>query len=396
MSSEFSIKVNQINKHFKSEKGELFSVLKDINFNLKKGETLALIGQNGSGKTTLLKIIAEMLKPTVGSINLFGNVAALIDIDGFFDRELTGRENVIHFLKMNRWTRKAILTVIDEIMEFSGLGNFFERKMKTYSKGMQARLILSTVINLKADLFLIDEVFFAGDMGFIQQLEKRKNELCIQGVSFIIATHNPIEVRSFATECIWIESSEIRLKGKPDDVLLAYQKFMLQKLSQSKKNKFITQLNSPKIDEKESPLVTSILVEQQAKDSFSYLNGFRLRIEYEKTNKELRIFPGLHILDANHRLLCISTAINTSDTLLHSNQTKQIFTFNFPKETLVQGSYFIELFFLRAPFDDLPHLEEVFRFPQLIPLTIHADSQLIFGEDDPQFPLNLKASWTFK
>ncbi len=394
MQNPFSIEVNNINKHFKSEKGELFSVLKDINFSVKRGETLALIGRNGSGKTTLLKIIAEILKPTSGKIKIVGNTAALIDIDGLFERDLTGRENVIHFLKMNGWTSKAIFSIIEEIKTFSGLDAFFERTMKTYSKGMQSRLVLSTALYLKADLFLIDEVFFAGDMRFINQLEKRKNELCKQGVSFIIATHNPIEVNAFANECIWIESAEIQQLGSPEIVLKDYEKFMTNELSHSKKNTLISsQYTQNKVQEKEIDFVKCIQLEQPNKETFSYSNGFSLNIAFQTNDPTLKIYPGVHILDTNRKIICISTALNTRELFTVSSETNHRYVLDFPKETLVQGHYLIELFFLSAPYTDIPHLHEVYRCPEQFPLIVHADSQIVFGEDDPNFPLNLKASW---
>jgi ABC-type polysaccharide/polyol phosphate transport system ATPase subunit len=392
MSEHFSIEAKQLSFHFKGENGKSHPVLNNISFSLKKGKTLALIGRNGTGKTTLLKILAQILKPASGTVKIFGYVAALIDIDGFFEKDLTGRENVKHFLKINGWKFKEIEAILENIKELSGLESYFDSTFKTYSKGMQSRLILSTALQLKAQLFLIDEVFFAGDAGFISQIEDFKNELSQKGVSFIIATHNPEEIKLFANECIWLKDSEIKQKGNPELVLESYNKYIIQELSRSKsKNqvKGIETLNSSKT---KNEFVRVIRVEQPNIDTFSYSNGFSLQIEYELLQPNLEILPGLHILDLNKNILCISNALNSSLKLDNSDNLRKL-KFQFPKELLVQGNYFIELLFLKAPFSDLPHLEEVFKYPTLIPLKIHSDESFVYGEDEPSLPLNFRAIW---
>ena len=392
MSEHFSIEAKQLSFHFKGENGKFHSVLKNISFSLEKGKTLALIGRNGSGKTTLLKILAQILKPTSGTAKIQGNVAAIIDIDGFFDRDLTGRQNVKHFLKINGWKFKEIEDVIEDIIEFSGLANYFDNTFKTYSKGMQSRLILSTALQLKAQLFLIDEVFFAGDAGFISQIERCKNELSQKGVSFIIATHNPEEIKLFANECIWLKDNEIEQKGDPEFVLESYHKFITQELSRSKSKNHVKEIENLSSVITENEFIRVIRVEQPNKDMFSYSNGFSLQIEYEVLQPNLEILPGLHILDLKKRVLCNSTALNSVLKLDDSHKLRKL-KFQFPKELLVQGNYYLELMFLKAPFSDLPHLEEVFKYPTLIPLKIHSDESFIYGEDEPSLPLNFRATW---
>jgi ABC-type polysaccharide/polyol phosphate transport system ATPase subunit len=392
MSEHFSIEAKQLSFHFKGENGKFHPVLKNISFSLEKGKTLALIGRNGSGKTTLLKILAQILKPASGTAKIYGNVAAIIDIDGFFDRDLTGHENVKHFLKINGWKFKEIEAILEDIKELSGLENYFDNTFKTYSKGMQSRLILSTALQLKAQLFLIDEVFFAGDAGFISQIEHHKNDLSQNGVSFIIATHNPEEIKLFANECIWLKDNEIEQKGDPELVLESYNKFITKELSHSKSKNHAKGIETLTASKKENEFVRVIKVDQPNKDTFSYSNGFCLQIEYELLQPNLDILPGLHILDLNKRALCNSTALNSVLKLDDSVNLRKL-KFQFPKELLVQGNYLIELLFLKAPFSDLPHLEEVFKHPTLIPLKIHPDKSFVYGEDEPSLPLNFRATW---
>jgi ABC-type polysaccharide/polyol phosphate transport system ATPase subunit len=392
MSQHFSIEVKQLSFHFKGENGKFHTVLKNISFSLEKGKTLALIGRNGSGKTTLLKILAQILKPASGTAKINGNVAAIIDIDGFFDRDLSGRENVKLFLKINCWKFKEIEAIIEDIKELSGLESYFDNTFKTYSKGMQSRLILSTALHLKAQLFLIDEVFFAGDAVFIHQIELFKNKLSQSGVSFIIATHNPEEVKQFAVECIWLKDSEIKQKGDPELVLESYNKFITQELSRSKSKNYTKEIENLFSVKTENEFIREIKVVQPNKDKFSYSTGFSLQIEYEILQPEINILPGLHILDQSKRILCSSTAFNSS-LKLYKTQNFRCLHFQFPKEILIMGHYFVELIFSKVSYPDLPHQEEVFKYPTLIPLKIHSDESLIYGEDEPSLPLNFRAIW---
>lgn len=393
MSEHFSIEAKQLSFHFIGKNGKFHPVLKNISFSLEKGKTLALIGRNGSGKTTLLRILAQILKPTSGTAKIYGNVAAIIDIDGFFDRDLSGRENVKHFLKINGWKFKEIEDVIENVKELSGLENYFDNTFKTYSKGMQSRLILSVALQLKAQLFLIDEVFFAGDAGFIQQIEIFKNKLSKSGVSFIIATHNPEEVKQFADECIWLKDSEIKIKGNPEFVLESYHKFITQELSRSKSKNYTKEIENLSSVKTENEFIRVIRVEQPNKDTFSYSNGFNLKIEYELLQPNLEILPGLQILDLKKRILCISSAFNSINKSEQSLKKPRTLEFHFPGETLVKGHYFIEIVFSKVAHSELPHLEEVFKFPDLIPLIIYPDKTIIFGEDDPILLVNIKAEW---
>jgi ABC-type polysaccharide/polyol phosphate transport system ATPase subunit len=391
---ELVVYIDDIGKFFQLENGKQITVLENISFSVNRGETVALIGENGSGKTTLLKILAEIIKPSFGVAKIFGKTAALIDIDGFFERDLTGRENVTLFLKMHAWENENIATTLFKIKELSGINDFFDRPLKTYSKGMQSRLILSAALQLKAEVFLIDEVFFAGDEGFIRQIEDKKNELSKKGVSFIIATHNPEEVKMFADRCIWLHENQIKLRGDSETVLGAYHKYLTAKLSRQKGKILHSEQNTKPITRLENDFVKGIKITPIQSDLFSYNYGFQLKIEYEVFKTQNQILLGIQLLDRKKKILCISSVINSK--LENDKQIlgKKTYHFQFPKETLVQGDYFLELLFFKAPYTDLPHLEEVFRFPILTPLKIHPDETFVYGEDDPNFPLNLKANWT--
>lgn len=393
MSEKFSIEAKQLSFHFKGKNGKFHPVLKDISFSLEKGKTLALIGRNGSGKTTLLKILAQILKPTSGTAKIYGNVAAIIDIDGFFDRDLSGRENVKQFLKINGWKSNEIDAILENIKEVSGLKSYFDNIFKTYSKGMQSRLILSTALQLKAQLFLIDEVFFAGDAGFIQQIEIFKNKLSQSGVSFIIATHNPEEVKQFANICIWLHENKIKSIGNPEIVLKEYYKTIIQEISLSKGKIYANENEISNSITYENEFIRVNKIEPLNKENFTYSNGFSLTIEYEQFETKFDILPGIQILDYNKRILCVSSAFNSINKTDLSPNKPRTLKFHFPAETLVQGHYFIEIIFSKVAHHELPHLEEVFKFPDLIPLIIYPEKTIIFGEDDPILLVNIKADW---
>ena len=166
MKNENAIEVNNLSKKYTKKDGSEFWALKDVSFNLKKGETLGIIGANGSGKSTLLKIMSDILKPSHGHAVLHGKVASILDIGTGFHPDLTGNENVFLSGTLMGMSKKEIELVYSELIDFSELSDFINEAVKTYSSGMYMRLAFSIFAYLKPEILILDEVFSVGDVAF--------------------------------------------------------------------------------------------------------------------------------------------------------------------------------------------------------------------------------------
>ena len=203
---------------------EYHEVLKHISLNIKKGETVALIGTNGSGKSTLLKLMTKIYYPTSGTLETNGKLTSLLELGAGFHTEFTGRENIYFNASIFGLTRADIDKRIDEIIEFSELGDFIDNPVRTYSSGMYMRLAFSVAINVQAEILLIDEILAVGDQHFQDKCFNKLIELKKSGKTIVIVTHSMEQVKRFCDRAVWLYKGEIRKDGKVDNVLDEYLK----------------------------------------------------------------------------------------------------------------------------------------------------------------------------
>ena len=209
---------------FNKSNKELFHVLKNINLNIKKGETVALIGVNGSGKSTLLKLITKIIYPTKGEINVKGKLTSLLELGAGFHQDFSGRENIYFNASIFGLTKKEIDKRIDDIIEFSELGDFIDSPVRTYSSGMYMRLAFSVAINVDADILLIDEILAVGDKRFQDKCLNKMLELKKQGKTMVFVSHSIDSVKFLCDRAVWLSNGEIKMDGKTADVLDEYIK----------------------------------------------------------------------------------------------------------------------------------------------------------------------------
>ncbi|MBQ6498058.1 MAG: ABC transporter ATP-binding protein [Bacilli bacterium] len=205
-------------------KNDILHVLKDINLEVKKGETVALIGTNGSGKSTLLKLMTKIIYPNKGTITTDGKLTSLLELGAGFHEDFTGRENIYFNASIFGLTRSEIDKRIDDIIEFSELGDFIDNPVRTYSSGMYMRLAFSVAINVQAEIILIDEILAVGDQHFQDKCFKKLMELKESGKTIVIVTHSMNQVRSICDRAVWLYQGEIRMDGKVSKVLDEYLK----------------------------------------------------------------------------------------------------------------------------------------------------------------------------
>jgi ABC-type polysaccharide/polyol phosphate transport system ATPase subunit len=196
--------------------------LKDVSFAVDSGEAFGVIGRNGSGKSTLLKIITGILKPTRGTVDVNGRVAALIELGAGFHPEITGRENIVINGIMLGLTRREIEQRFDSIVEFSGIGPFLDQPVKTYSSGMYVRLGFAVAVHVDPDILIIDEVLAVGDEEFSAKCIAKIQEMKYRGVTLVFVTHQLDQVRNLCDRALWLDHGQVEAIGDPVRVVDHY------------------------------------------------------------------------------------------------------------------------------------------------------------------------------
>lgn len=210
---------------FKRNKYEKHVVLDGISFDIKKGEAVGLIGKNGCGKSTTLKLINRIMYPTSGSIKVNGKVSSLIELGAGFHPDMSGRENIYTNASIFGLTKKEIDAKLDEIIEFSELGELIDNPIRTYSSGMYMRLAFSVAINVKADVLLVDEILAVGDVSFQKKCFEKLHEIKKQGTTIVIVSHSFEQIEQICDKSIWIENGHIKEMG---DSRYIHQKYLKQ------------------------------------------------------------------------------------------------------------------------------------------------------------------------
>jgi ABC-type polysaccharide/polyol phosphate transport system ATPase subunit len=203
--------------------------LRDISFEVKAGEVLGLCGRNGTGKSTLLKIMSGIMKPTSGSIMMKGRVGSMLELGAGFAQELSGRENIMMTGALLSMPKKNIQRRVNDIIEFSGLGNYIDTPVKHYSSGMYMRLAFTTLTLLDTDILLFDEVMNVGDAEFRIKSSETILQLVKSGRTIIMTSHNMQELQSLCTRVIWMDDGYVKFDGNPHDVA---QEYMLDTIEQ--------------------------------------------------------------------------------------------------------------------------------------------------------------------
>lgn len=199
-------------------------VLDDISFDIKKGEAVALIGVNGSGKSTLLKLMNKIIYPEKGKITVNGKISSMIELGAGFNTDFTGRENIYFNASMYGFGKKQVDPIIDQIIDFSELGEYIESPVRTYSSGMYMRLAFSIAVNVQAEILLIDEILAVGDAHFQNKCLNKMKELKQQGKTMVFVSHSMEQVKSFCDRAIWLRNGKIAMDGSVDDVAAKYLK----------------------------------------------------------------------------------------------------------------------------------------------------------------------------
>lgn len=237
--SEYAVQISGLNKVYKlydrpterileafhigkGNRIKTYNALKDICFDIEKGETVGIIGTNGAGKSTLLKIITGVLQPTSGEIEINGKVSALLELGAGFNDEYTGIENIYLNGRMMGYTKNEMNERLNGIVDFADIGDFINQPVKTYSSGMFARLAFAVAINVEPDILIVDEALSVGDIFFQNKCFKKFDELKQKGVTILFVSHDIGSVRQMCSRVLWLDHGSSKMFGAAASVCDAY------------------------------------------------------------------------------------------------------------------------------------------------------------------------------
>jgi lipopolysaccharide transport system ATP-binding protein len=367
---------------------KIFWALKDVSFDIRRGEVLGIVGRNGAGKSTLLKILSRITEPSSGKIELFGRVTSLLEVGTGFHPELTGRENIFLNGSILGMTRQEIRRKFDEIVAFSGVEKFLDTPVKHYSSGMYVRLAFAVAAHLEAEILIIDEVLAVGDAEFQRKCLGKMNEVAKSGRTVIFVSHNLGAVRSLCKSCCLLQQGQMIMTGAPDAVIQTYYLNNLEEKTGFQRD--ITSCKNQHLSIR--PTQLTIIIDDEP-------NGFM------QVGQRLA-FDVAFEADAPTRQIYISILISSTsfgDFILSSTLFLPIYTFpqasrsgkvrvNFGKLPLIAGQYTVA-FWIGKDVNNFEHLPDAITFevqekniwgtinnpPRVCPMWWATDYELIEG-----------------
>ena len=311
MSNNIAVKVDHVSKFFKlptestqSLRTSLVNrfrgikgykeqnVLKDISFEVEKGDFYGIVGRNGSGKSTLLKIISEIYIPEKGTVTIDGKLVSFIELGVGFNPELTGRENVYMNGAMLGFSTEVVDAMYDDIVEFAELGEFMNQKLKNYSSGMQVRLAFSVAIKAQGDILILDEVLAVGDEAFQRKCNDYFMERKHSGKTTILVTHDMNAVKKYCNKAVLIENGLVKVVGNPDDVANQYS---LDNASDTKA------MNEDYVAETESVAVSDLKVRLLSSPQIAPTEEIEFEISYQ-VNQDMPTYIAFSLTDIDRTI----------------------------------------------------------------------------------------------
>lgn len=205
-----------------------FWALSDVSFEVKKGEVIGFVGSNGAGKSTLLKIIAGVMKPTKGNVEIGGNICPMIELGAGFDMDLTARENIFLNGAVLGYTKEFIEKKFDEIVAFSELQDFLNVPVRNFSSGMVARLAFSIATVVDPEILIVDEILSVGDIAFQQKSENKMRTMIGGGTTVLFVSHSVNQIKSLCDRVVWLDHGKVKKIGPAKEICEEYEKIMLE------------------------------------------------------------------------------------------------------------------------------------------------------------------------
>ena len=359
--------------------GNLIWALKDINFEVERGQVVGIIGRNGAGKSTLLKILSRITKPTSGYADIYGRLGALLEVGVGFHPELTGRENIYLNAAILGLAKPDIDRRFDEIVEFAELEKFIDTPVKRYSSGMYVRLAFSVSAHLDPDILVLDEVLSVGDAAFQKKCLGKMNDVAGDGRTILFVSHAMSSILSFCTRCILLEQGQIVADGMPSTVVDQY--LQSQNLNMDRKTGLTTPIDfsamPTSVSDAERPhkrhgnykavfkYVTVIPLDDFGKPTAVHYVGRNLLIEvgveaFEKV-QDANISLAIFDVETNTRLVDVNTALRAEFVSLDPGQNIKV-SFTLHDLLLKPGMYRIGMWMGRKNVEDIDSIPNVCTF----------------------------------
>ena len=235
MSKSFQIAdVTKKKSFFQRNPTQSYLVFEDIDLEVRKGEVLAILGRNGCGKSTFMKIISGIIEPDTGTVEVKGKVASILELSMGFHGDLTGKENIILRSELYGIPRETVKEYIDDIAKYSDLGVFIDNPVRTYSSGMRSRLAFAIMVNVDADVFLVDEALSTGDMAFASKASEYLKNLVRSGKTVVFTSHSMSTIKNTCNRAIWIDNHHIVMDGPADEVCDAYSRSINESVDETR------------------------------------------------------------------------------------------------------------------------------------------------------------------
>jgi len=319
------LKVGETNDRTKKGISEIVWALKNINFEVKQGEVLGIIGRNGAGKSTLLKILSRVTKPTIGEIKVKGRIASLLEVGTGFHPELTGRENIFLNGAILGMTKHEIKRKFDEIVDFSGVERYIDTPVKRYSSGMYVRLAFAVAAHLEPEILIVDEVLAVGDAEFQKKCLGKMKDVSGQGRTVLFVSHNMTAVKTLCDRGVVLSNGTLSFNGTSDDAITEY--FKLNKSSELITSKVYSEEEAPKGDYVK--LLEYALKNQNGEiiNSFNVYEKVFIEVTYQVEREGAKHYPNLHFMNDQEQYVFVFSA-NDGDVAESPGIYKTVFTLN--------------------------------------------------------------------
>lgn len=327
-----------------NNKDKTFWALQDVSFELKQGESLALVGSNGAGKTTILKLLANITRPTSGKIQTSGQLSALIELGAGFHPDLTGRENIYLNGTILGLSRKQVADRFDEIVDFSELGHFIDTPVKRYSSGMTVRLGFAVASCMEPQILLVDEVLAVGDASFQQKCLGRIRSLINNGTSIIFVSHNFYLVQAVCSSALYLEKGQVKLHGDTNEVIERYE----QDLHQARALKFAAAGHEPTAEESGDLEITQVAVVDATGKELEQLSNkqpAQIQIHYNAYRPMGQVHVSVFIRRSDGLTVCMMRT-KLDDYELNLERGQGVISLYLEPLQLTTGTYFAEAWFL--------------------------------------------------
>lgn len=326
------LKIGETNDRTATGNSDYVWALKDINFEVKQGEVLGIIGRNGAGKSTLLKILSRTTAPTTGSIKIKGRVASLLEVGTGFHPELSGRENIYLNGAILGMTKKEITRKFDEIVAFAGVERYIDTPVKRYSSGMYVRLAFAVAAHLEPEILIVDEVLAVGDAEFQKKcLGKMKDVSEKDGRTVLFVSHNMAAVANLCNKGLVMHHGQLDFDGTVQDAV----KYYMQKSIVNGGHYLNEKNKADKIRE-----VRILRENKKDSESFSFDDSIRLKIVVDHASKAAGTHIGMAILDKWHQKVFTDT-MKIEEQQLSASET--VFIVKIPSRLLLAGMYYIDV-----------------------------------------------------